>query len=306
MKPEYYFDASSLSKTSCLLELQRHNIQGWKQPRKEHEYKMAYGTGFHYFLREWYAGTAFDLCLKRAMDYYNQWEFIVPADDYHTPLHLEQAIRLYAKRFPQGQDLLEPLELKSGGLALEQKFSFPYYECDSFVMTIAGTIDFIGKYGNSFCLVDHKTCGSWDRRGFFAGYDLDVQMRLYVWAFQRLYPEFDFWPGAVINGIFKKAPTQKATKEGVFDGVDFERSPFISYSEDSIRRFEKWLFQRLDTIRDLLTAQTARWPEEFSCCKRGIFPCRYSPICARDTADQPAMLESSFHQERYEPLKFQD
>lgn len=134
---------------------------------------------------------------------------------------------------------------------------------------------------------------------------MDIQPQLYVWTDNYLNKRGpDYWLPFVINGIFIKSVTQKALKEGEFDGVNFSRSKVIQYSKDQMMTFERYFKRKLVEIVDQFECEIMETLEERSFCKTPYGLCKYFAICKSPTDLQNAIALTNYKQVVYDPMKF--
>jgi hypothetical protein len=267
---------------------------------------MAYGTAFHKFLQDYYNGVEPELAVQKAVDYYTPHSLNLPEDAWHTGAHLVKAITTYQQTYPRGGDGVEVSLSTDGKPLTEQKFSIPFWNNDTHEIILSGTIDLIGSYYGTMCLLDHKTTSSAPAfaRSFFESYDIDIQTMFYSWVTKN-YLGFNHYPPVIINGIFLKRATQKAAKMDLFDGVHLERSGLIAYNDDQMAVFETWVLAKLDGLKAMLTG-VARPTPEFAACKQSFGLCEFWKLCRADRSLTNDLIDMNYTKTKYDPALFQD
>lgn len=308
VKPTYFLDASSLKESSCQRRLIYTTIYGFTHSTNRHaNYKAGYGSAFHRALEYWYGSERLEsnktIAIQMALDYYTPFTNHLPENnprEYRTANHLAQSIKAYFDYYGS-QDTLVPIK----GM-LESKFIIPVYQGDKFNLCLAGTVDLIASYYGEEIFVDHKSTGAYDINEYMQSYELSVQMYFYSWIIEKLIGRR---LPCLINGIFLKKPTLKST---VFDGVKFERSRLLKFSDDQMFTFTEWVEKRIkETLQYLASENKNSSPQgttipEYSACAGGKFGlCPYYKICSLDIKDQDPMLKSMARME-YNPLHFSD
>lgn len=307
-KPVYYVDASSLSNAACLRKFYYNCIRGLHH-RAATSYKMSYGTAVHKFLQAYYSGMEPKEAIILARDYYAEHVESVPDMAFHTATHLIKTCKEYVLKYPLDTDGLVPAINEKGKHLVEQTFAYPYYQSEEFDVVTCGTIDFIGSYFGTEAVVDHKTTGSWNKGEFFEGFKLAFQTLFYVWH-QKLLFNQEYYLPIVINGIFLKKQTKASLSSGNFDGVTFERSPIIEYSDAQMADFENILdlkmneiIKRLHLIHGGESLNQQNFGKEISVCKTyGL--CPYFSICSNPGLEE-SIINANYEATKYEPLKFQ-
>ena len=305
-----YVDASALKDIACLRKFYWSTIEGWQLSRESRDIKMAYGTAFHLALQTLYSKGRDSIkeAMQGAIDYLNPYIEFIGEDEFRTPSHLIQSVKSYYDRYfkEDGHDGLVAID----PTAVELKWNFPYWQNDQYVIILCGTIDLIAKYFGVRTIVDHKTTASWKPESYFSGYQMDIQTMFYTWMDNHINNRGDIYLPVMINGIFIKKPTQKAAKEGLWDGVTFERSQSFEYTASQMKQFDKWLKAKLNLIIYYLTnAETMESIFELSFCRTPYGLCKYFNVCSAANTDlQKEILSRSgqFENVHYNPLTWRD
>lgn len=308
-----FVDASSLKDTGCFRKFYWTSIKGYK-PKTEnlvYDIKIEYGSAYHKFLENWYKGRPIQDCVESAATYYdkilshssirldNEYEF-------RTMAHLLNSIRQYGETYARDFDGLV-------ATAVEQKFAFPFWRNDKVTIFLAGTIDLIGTYHGIPIIADHKTTASYVVKNYFEPYELGIQPMFYSWVWNHLNNEGDKFRSVLINGIFIKKPTQKATSNGQFDGVKFERSKPLDYSVEQMKMFETWFNNKLGHIKSIFNYEDISLmsvEEEFETdfdlafCKTPFGLCKFFNVCKAPPSTQKLILNHNFVETKYNPLAF--
>jgi hypothetical protein len=335
-KTVIYVDASSLKDCGgCYRKYYLNNLKGYNL-LEEKEYKMAYGTGFHKFAENFYSGVSVKDSIQIAVDYYSEHlkGIIFPEDEFRTPSHLIQVCKKYAESF--GSDVIVPIKslqdcpncspkepdkehaakchtCKDTGKVekplVEAKFAIPWFHTSLYEFILCGTIDLVCLYDGELCLVDHKTTGTYlgNSDGFLKGFELDIQAALYCYIYKSI-NNLEKAPVFLVNGVFIKKPTDKAAKSGYFDGVAFKRSSVIYYSNEKLQDFSTWLERwRFNMLALLEVEESALYDQpNFAFCKNSFGLCKYFPVCSAPVDCRKGILEYSYLQKEYNPLKFRD
>jgi len=318
-----YFDASALKNSSCFRNFWRIAVEGWRKIGDEtaRGHAMAYGSGIHKFLEHIYKGGTKKDALQLALDYYTPWNVTLNlnnAYEFRTSANLLKVCNQYYQRFIHTLDnnipMLDfiPLEdSKTGIKQVEYKFQIKIWENDKYVLYLCGTIDLICLYeGYDILLVDHKSTSSKLNEQFFIPFEWDIQTMLYskVW---RETNNLASYPPVLINGIFVKKPTIKNSKGGIFDGVEFDRSPVIEYDDARMDAFTVWLNSRIKSIIYYLENESNPSINpidnyDMAACKSIYGNCQFFNICKLPAEFQQGALEGSFEIFKYNPLCFRD
>lgn len=324
-----YLDASTLKSSACLKYVYLHNIKGLK-PAEEtgKNFKMNYGTACHAALGSpfnnkpaehgYYSGENQAACIRKALNHYAPYEeeaMLSKWNSWQHSEHLRQTLTLYFALNKFGEDGIKPLLDSAGNPILEQKFAIPIWSNDSYEIALSGIIDMQCEYFGTHCILDHKTHaitmfdGANPVKKFFNMFRMDVQTQFYCWIDKMANRRNHYLP-ILINGIFLKKPTEKALKQGVFDGCILERSPLIEYSDVQMLEFTGWLDKKLEKLKELLNAldvEKAFFKEfERSVC-HNYGGCKFFKACELgDINSQRIVLESEFFTQEYNPLTWRD
>lgn len=308
-----YFDASALKDSSCFKKFWLHVVESWKPIGGGHgDYRMAFGSAIHKFNENHYKGGDRKRGMQQALDYYTPWNtnLNITQWEFRTSSNLLKICQKYHDRFANDPSDFKPLIDKDGKKQVEYKFQIKIWENEKYILYLCGTIDLICSYeGYPILLVDHKSTSSKNDQYFFKDYDWNIQTMLYskVW---REANNLDYYPPVLINGIFCKKPTKKAMDDGIFDGVEFDRSAPIQYDDDRMARFTEWINSRIKSI--IYYLQNEGNPNinplenyDMSACRKfGL--CEYFDVCKLPTEMQRGALEGGFEIHKYNPLRFRD
>jgi hypothetical protein len=303
-----YADASGLKKSGCMRRVQWHIVDGYVprgQGGWERNYKAGYGTSFHKVYQQILQGKPRPEAIQWGVDWYreNYEKYIPQKYEFRTPEHLESVLRLYYK--VHNIDVMSPMKRADGGGYLSEiKFQYPYYEDETMVVYITGTVDLISSYSGRVCVTDHKVTGARDPDDFFFGFELDIQSRMYCWIYYTLTGQILPF---LVNGVFIKAPTEKSMLKGIFDGVVFKRNTPIEMDIGKIKFFERWLFDKLNrVIAGVKAGNLADTYDLTGCHELFNSQCVYYNICRLDPAIHQQVLEGGYEKHPYNPLLFQD
>lgn len=322
-----HVDASMLKRLNCFRFYYRRAILS-KTNQVRSNYKQAFGTAIHKFLQDFYTGKPFQECLASATEYYKDYVVDVPDNnvyEFRFMAHLQKTCLEYAKLHvrQQREDGVWKLqdhdfqpfvhkEQVPGGKekpSLETRFSIPVFENEQWILCLSGTIDMVCKYGgHDLVLVDHKTSATKNKDKFITDFELDIQTMLYSKVFKEL-NGLDYYPPIVINCLFLKKATQKAEKEGTFDGVELITSPIMSYSNEIMMDFDHFLQGKVGWIVKhlLLDCVEAESDYNYSACHGNYGEnCEFFDVCKMPREFHEAALENHFQVFDYNPLKFQE
>lgn len=308
-KQTIYIDASALKESNCDRRLLNTIFFGYSPRGMSHKYsnyKAGYGSAFHKALEYWY-GTPKDqrsitTAVELAFNFYTPYTPFIKESplEYRTITHLTQAVEAYFTYHQYG-DLIERLSVKS--LLPESKFIIPMYEDENFKLILTGTIDLIGLYMGEETFIDHKSTAAYGSKDeYFKDYDLSVQMMVYSWVLDKLIGKR---LPCIINGIFLKKPTAKATS---FDGVSFARSNRIWYSDQQMKEFEWWLLAKIELVKNFIKAYHSLEKNlepnyNPAACMGKFGRCQYFSLCSLSPELRSDLL-ATMDRVPYEPLKF--
>ena len=318
-KRQVFIDASALKNSSCFRNLWWSIFEGY-QGSNDKNHKLAFGSAIHIFLEDYYIGKSIKDSINRAIEYYKPYNetLDVTPREFRTVSNLIRICKAYAEEYGtaahiwETEKAIEPLKDIDGKPLVEYKFAIPIWANEHFDLLLSGTIDLVATYHGYPCvLIDHKTTAMAMNDKFFDNYDWDIQPMLYckVWKEANKLEEF---PHFVINGVFCKKPTEKGEKSGIFDGVLFKRSSLISYSNDQMVEFDKWLCKKLHNIianLSLISENPKFDPAidyNMAACKTVYGDCKYFKVCSLPKENQSIKLDISFIKHHYNPLKFRD
>lgn len=282
MKKLFKIDASLLSEANCLRRVDYiHNIG---LTTTLGTYKMDYGTAFHKFRASYRKGNPQESALREALNWFLPKCLGVPIEDFRTIDHLAEVCKAYAKYYPLMSDILQPLII-NGKKALELNFSLPYLstpECD---VMIEGTLDEGGTFDGRKCIADCKVTALWSQEDFLKSFELVPQLRLYSWVYKNYIGTDGYYPPAMIDGIFIRKPTEKSKNKVTgklevnkeWNGVSFNRSALIEFSDSSMVEFEEWLRDKVMNI--IKSHLSGKWKPEFNCCSGKYGLCDFFNLC---------------------------
>ena len=300
-----YIDASSLKDCAgCFRKYYLNNLKGYN-PINDKEYKMAYGTAFHYFVEGFYNKLPLSETIEKAVNYYTQHleGVVFPEDEYKTPSHLISVCKKYAETF--SSDCIEPLRSAEGKPLTECKFAIPWFHTPEHEFILCGTIDLCAYYDGVLCLIDHKTTSTYFANAdmFLKLFEMDIQVILYCYIYKTLHG-LETPPHFLVNGIFLKRQTAKAAKDGIFDGVNFKRSSVITITNEKLLEFSVWLERWKTNMLELLNIGALFDHPNFAYCKTAYGACKYFSICSAPIDCREGIIEHHFIQKEYNPLKF--
>ena len=196
------------------------------------------------------------------------------------------------------------------GPATEVNFSLPYYEDDTIIVNLNGTIDRIGKFrGGNYCIPDWKTTGSWDNVGYFEQYELSRQLRFYTFALKLMAqrePESILGKigatnvGTQIIGIFLKPNAN----ENIVKGSD------VMYLSDQMQSFKDLLDAKIQEIsfhtRNFLVYGIPLPKQGILTggCEKKFDKCKFWDVCKSKENIAQILLGRNFIRKVYDPLRF--
>lgn len=317
-KQTIHLDASILKNFNCFRYYYWKAVKGKSQFSKS-TYKQAFGTAIHRFLQDFYSGKKFQDCVQSGSDYYKDYAVDVPPDnplEYRYMTNLLAIFLEYGKIHKRSQ-VGEKWEMQKGDFipfkikdktTLETKFSIPVFETEKFILCLSGTIDMLASYGgHDIVVVDHKTTGMPYIEKFFTNFELDIQTMLYSRVCKDILG-LDYYPPIVINGFFLKKPTQKAQKEGRFDGCNFTVSPLFMYSESQMKAFNFWLASRIEAVTEAMKRDFVGEENNYnySACHTAWGQCEFFNVCKCEPEFHETILERDFVDREYNPMQFQN
>lgn len=301
-KQIFMLDISLIKDSDCLRKIQHIHEDGLYSTYAQ--YKMDYGTAIHKFIAHWESGKTVSDSLQLAMNWFLQKCADVPVGDFRTFDHMVETCKAYTRRYGEGRDIIKPKRL-NGQLCIELPFAYPWKSTPYYDIILCGTVDKIGTIDGRSCLVDHKVTALWKKDDFFTSFELDPQLCFYSYMTKLLGLSEDFMPG-IVDGIFIKKPTEK-TKNKVtgklevnteWNGVSFERSPLIEFSNEHMLEFREWLDYKITQIEQAYLTQ--KWGKNFNCCSDVFGMCQFSNLCLG------RVPKEMFKVREYNPLKFQE
>lgn len=313
-KRQIFIDASALKNGSCFRHLWWTAVDGY-QLNDSKDHRLAFGSAIHIFLEDLYKGLDRKAAVTRAVDYYAPYNATLNLTPYEfrTTTNLIKICKAYMEEYNSNFSFnmdFNPLKDKDGKPLVEYKFAIPIWANRQIDLLLSGTIDLVSEYHSiPLVLADHKTSAMTMDEKFFNPYDWDIQPMLYskVWKEAN---GLDYYPPFIINGIGCKKPTQKAEKEGVFDGAVFKRSGIIEYTESQMKWFDTWISRQLHKIIANLTLHGNNYDASrdynMAACKSIYGHCKYFGVCKLPIERQADKLAASYSQNHYNPLKFRD
>lgn len=192
--------------------------------------------------------------------------------------------------------------------ASEVTFSIKYWEDESIIVNLCGTIDKIGKFHNGcYAIGDWKTTSAWDNNGYFQQYELSRQLRIYLLALRLMshaHPDSTLGKigaqqvGCFIDAIFLNAEANKTT---------VKRSDVFQISPNDLDAFQLTLD---DKIQQLVKAiKTGYIPKEGilnGSCIKPYSKCAYWDICRTNDQVGRILLKQNFRQWSFNPLLYNE
>ena len=307
---EINLSSSALSHASCMLELYRVIVEGYKEPRPAAA--VVYGTAVHkyrdvMFKTGGHIPTARDAALEA---------FNIPKEDNRKSLHLSDSKHMlctafnYWEMYVSKDTQFEYLEL-NGKPATEVTFSIPYMQTDKFRVNLCGTLDGIGKMkGGCYCIADLKTTSAWDTYGYFTKYKQSKQLRFYRLALKlmsQMYPESILGQigatkvGAFIDALFVK-PAASDNK--------YARSEVFQYPEEHMIEYENDLRLFINRMLNAFEFPDALTQDGIitGACEKGYGKlCMFFNVCGcHDKNVAKILLDRDFLKKPFNPLNYSE
>lgn len=306
---------------------------------------LIYGVGIHDYLNISYktggdlgkamksSAIAFDVPKKagsKGKDYlsdlkhmhtvgYNIWNDYCLTDSSFSLLELELPCWVCKGR---GETVNPTLEQAAGSLecpnckglksllqpASEVTFSIKYWEDESIIINLCGTIDKIGKFHNGcYAIGDWKTTSAWDNDGYFQQYELSRQLRIYLLALRlmsHIAPESTLGKigkqqvGCFIDAIFLVAEANK---------VKVKRSDVYQISNSDLDAFQLTLDEKIEQL--VKAVKTGYIPKEGilnGSCVKPYSKCAFWDGCRSNPQVEQILLKQNFRQWDFQPLKYNE
>lgn len=314
-------DASCIKESACIRRLWL-ILQGYGSPKTA--INLMYGSSFHKGVEEYaLSGGDMQKAMYAASQYYNSHladTEVTYSYKYLTLSHLMGGLQTYFKEAKSNPIFTKCKHLltSDGKPIVEGKWSMPLYSDSDVDILLQGTIDGLYEVTNG-CLAigDWKTSSARDRKAYFASYKMSVQLRTYYYYLQWAAAQN---PNSIIGEAFAKGKKIGCFIYGAFtssDGVEFEQSPFIFFSERDMVKYKRLLNEVLGKV-----LESYRYPDHIP-IEEGIINgacqtaygshCRYFGVCSaalnapnEDQAQMVmrSMLNNHFTQRSYKPLEF--
>lgn len=301
-------DASALSKGSCLCRLHL-ILAGYRTKRTGNN--IEYGSAVHVF-KENYKSNKDNLghALGAAYKYFREADFeIERGKEYLDITHLGATCMHYAEELETNVELkLFHTLSQAGKPLLENTFSFPYLETPEVLVNLQGTIDDIGRMGDTGCYVidDLKTTTFWNAQTYFRQYLLSPQLMFYKFVV-GLYGERD--PDSIFGEIARAGDLRCSITAAFLSKdkpVSFKRKLF-TYSKEQMLEFRIALDELITRLIKSSERPVREGMLNGSC--KGTYgegdECKYFPACsAPGEGAMELMLKSHYKQVEYTPLAF--
>lgn len=315
-KIQLRFDASSLTKSSCLLRWKRIVIDGITEREKYND--TFYGSAFHKFVASMYETNGdFSVSIKAAVEVFNRHNTVRKGKYHLDQVHLQKTCIDYWQHF-QSKDDFEIFSI-NGKPAVEVDFHILYYEDDQYQVYLDGTIDKLGKFKNGMpAFGDYKTHSLFSAvtkagntryvdeniKTFMKQFELSVQLNFYyfILKWESLnHPTSAL--GSIFNGKFG------AFIDGVFlstkDPTKFIRSDVIT--NFNYEEFKYLVDLRVKQLIQLTTAveYTTRDGLINGACVDGKYTCPFHGVCnCTDEVARKMMLQNNFITKPFNPLEY--
>jgi hypothetical protein len=260
---------------------------------------IEYGSAFHLFKKNLYAGEAWETAAEKALGYFSSFTFEFAQKEFRNLGHLAQTCSRYYNEIFRYSNF-KPLRTKDGELLVEKTFAIPVFANDTLEILLTGTVDCIGTEGDGYVIgEDTKTSAVWNQDEFLRLFTLSSQLMFYQVACELIGYEFANKMLWRIDSVFLTPM-----------GATFRKSEPIFFSAEHLALYQSQVFGMVQKIVDCVESEKA-WPQNFLCCDSTKYDtekvgmCKFFPICEKDTTQDAALVkESMYKQKRYEPLKF--
>ncbi len=199
--------------------------------------------------------------------------------------------------------------------ASEVTFSIKYWEDETIIINLCGTIDKIGKFHNGcYAIGDWKTTSAWDNDGYFQQYELSRQLRIYLLALRLMshaHPESTLGKigsqqvGCFIDAIFLNKEANK---------TEVKRSDVYQVSHSDLDAFQLTLDETI--VRLVKAVKTGYLPKEGimnggcikyqSITEKNFVKCMFWDGCRTNSQVERQLLRQNFRQWTHDPLKYNE
>lgn len=311
MKTEINIDSTSLGRSSCILHFWRHVGEGYTF--KTLTPALTYGIAIHKFIDMMYqTGGIYPKAMEKAME---MFRLPTSQDDKKPWMRDEGHFRatcfnVWSVHINEDKNF-EVIVKPDGKPATEITFSFKYFEDETVIINLQGTIDSIGKITNGcYAIRDFKTTGSWDTKAYWTQYEMSRQLRIYTIAC-KLMAKME--PNSVLGKI--GAQQMGAFIDAIFlttkpNDVGYDRSIVYQYKEEDLHEFQMTLD---DTCKKLSQAiKTGYFPKEglvngtceskWSDGEKG--KCEFWNVCKVNPTVASLLLNRDFVKKPFKPLEY--
>lgn len=268
---------------------------------------IVYGLAFHKYIDIMYqTGGNMKLAREASFELFRREKY-TPSGSEHLAdeRHLMVTCYNYWEDVILKDQVMDVLLLPDDKPATEVTFRLPYYEDETFIVNLCGTIDRIGKIKNGcFVIPDFKTTSKYNVKEFLADFRMSKQLRFYSLALKIMaerYPESVLGQvgattvGTRIDGVFLKA---KAS-----DNIYASSSVFM-FKNETLVEFRRILDDQIQRL--LWHIRSNYFPKEGinnGTCK-GEYRCAFWGVCAAPDEMQEVLLQRDFQKVHYDPLSF--
>lgn len=223
--------------------------------------------------------------------------FPCPPKESKTAERMAGALAYYADKCPLDKELLVPIRLKNGKLAIEVSFEYPIgisHPDDGGELTYCGRYDELARDPQDGAwVVDEKTTSqmgaNWANQ-----WPLDSQMTTYCWSAQRMLAENGIdleVKGAIINGMAIRAMS---------NALPYEQARFQTYRDQW--EIDRWFDQMRRDIEGWKVAYVKQDHNQVldHTCALYTHPCEYAPLCRSRNPER--IVEGSYKVAFWNPL----
>lgn len=304
MKTKICLSSTALGSSGCIKNFHLTVIEGYRTiPRAS----AVFGIGWHKFAQVMFqSGGNYKLAEEEALKVFNLPKEASESQGYLCDDKFFKTVCSLVWMQTQEDKTFQVTTL-DGKPLVEHTFDIPFFEDDTIIVHLQGTIDMIGKIqGGIYAHPDWKTTSTWKKSTYFKTYEMSRQLRHYRLAL-RMIAERE--PDSTLGKI-------AATKMGSFiraifldkdiNKVYWKDSEVFYYIDEDIEAYRK-------TVEDFCykissAVRTGYLPKEGilnGSCNHAYGLCNFWNVCrVREEAAQ-MILKNQFIQRPFTPLNYQ-
>lgn len=305
------FDSTVLGDSHCILKFHSKVVEGIQE--KKTSASMVYGVAVHKFIESMFKSKGnFAESIAKAKEIFLR----IPCDiDPKKPWQRElnhlhnTCVQTWTMQVME-EKVFEVLLLPNGEPAVEQTFSFLWFQDEYLEIYLEGTIDSVGKFnGGAYAIRDWKTSTAWDTKNYFIQYQRTRQLPIYTIACKRMARDF---PDSVLGKI-------GASKMGAFIDAIFLNSDMnkISWGRSDIYQYTDEFLEKVSLLLDdqckklSQAIKTGYIPQEGlinGTCMNDTYhkQCYLWNVCKSNDMVAKICLERDFVRKPFEPLTYNE